>query len=225
MLRNTKFDLHGIAGMVAAAIVLAPIVRDYLGIGIYIYPVLFTLFLILLMLDQRVMDLHLFQKIFIFLILSFLFFLGTYPLLAGFNREAYLSSAVSIGFSSSIAVLSCLSWNRKFYSCFIYTIVVVSLAVSLVVFYGFLVGSSDFRKVIEVGYLISGRIISLGCCCLAVYYLFCNKNYVQYLLFIVASLGVASCQSRAALLFVGTVLLFLVFFIGQKRTTEKQLFL
>lgn len=104
MLRNTKFDLHGIAGMVAAALVLAPIARDYLGIGIYIYPVLFILFLILLMLDQRVMDLHLFQKIFIFLILSFLFFLGTYPLLAGFNREGYLSLAVSIGFSSSIAV-------------------------------------------------------------------------------------------------------------------------
>lgn len=89
----------------------------------------------------------------------------------------------------------------------------MSLIVSLLVFYGFIAGSGDFRKIYDVGYLSSGIVISLGCCCLVVCFLFSRNRLIPYLLFALVFLGLVTCLSRAALLFSGIiVLLFLLFY-------------
>jgi O-antigen ligase len=214
-----RFTRQQIAGFCAALLISAPMARAFLDADVVLYFAVTIAFFVAAVLSPSAWKFHPFQVVWMVLLVGLFttLFAASFPFTYDFKQ--FIIAAGFLAATIIVGLLSSLGWDKKFFFGFFYLTVLVSSLIAILVFYGYIAGNSDFRKLWDVGYLSSGTTIATGFCLSLPFFLYSQGKYkfLWGIIALVLFLGVVAGLSRGALLFSAIIALVLLCFYWPKQ--------
>lgn len=219
IMKNIFLSRQQIAGFCVALLISAPMARAFLDVDLVLYFALSIAFFVAAVLSFSAWKFHPFQVGWMVLLVGLFtaLFSASFPFTYDFKQ--FIIAAGFMVSTTIVGLLSSLGWDKKFFFSFFYLTVLVSLLIAILIFYGYIAGNSDFRKLWDVGYLTSGTTIAIGFCLSLPFFLHSQGKYkfLWGITTLVLFLGLVTGLSRGALLFSAVIAFALLCFYWPKQ--------